>query len=211
MSAFDFNTAEQVQSISELIPNGTKAMVVLTIRPGGSGDGGWLKENFEKTVRSLDCEFTIEGGPYDRRKFWTQLAVEAVPNAPITEGQQKNIDISRGKVRGIIESARGITPSDTSEAALNGRKLSSWGDLNGLRFPAKIKVEKGRVNQQTGEKYDDKNALDVAITPGDRDYVHPGQQQAVPAQAPATQAAAGGFQGQAPANNGGVPKPSWAA
>lgn len=152
---FDFNNASE-QKEGGLIPTGTLAPVHMTIRPGASGEGGWLKRSRAGDSMMLDCEFTVTEGPFAKRKFWTLMTVEGV-----TEGQQKAADISASRIRGILESARGIRPDDESPAGKSARQISSWGDLNNIRFLAKIGVEIGK-----GEyKGKDKNTLDFAVTP----------------------------------------------
>lgn len=151
--AYDFNNASEQRS-GDLIPEGTIAPVHLTIRPGNSGEGGWLKRSKAGDSSALDCEFTVTEGPQAKRKFWTLFTVEGT-----TEGHGKAADISSSKIRAILESARGIRPDDESEAAKNARRLSTWGDLDGLRFVAKIGIEKGK------DGYKDKNTLVEVITP----------------------------------------------
>ena len=156
----DFNNAPE-QKEGGLIPNGTMAVVHLTVRPGHSGEGGWLKRSKAGDSEALDCEFTIVEGQFAKRKFWTLMTVEGQ-----TEGQIMAASISASRLRGILESARGIRPDDESEAAKNGRRIKSWGDFDGIRFIAKIGVEIG-----TGEyKGKDKNRLDFAVTPDRKDW-----------------------------------------
>jgi hypothetical protein len=205
MSNLDFNTAGPVRMMGELIPHNTCAMVVLTLRPGGHGEGGWLKNSKTGEALMLDCEFAIDGGPHNRRKFFGMMVVEGE-----TEGQKQAVTISMSHLRAILESARGILPGDASDAAQAGRRIANWGDLNGLRFPARIAIERGKLKgaHAPGEKYDDKNVLGCAITPDDKDYVSPGPQQ--PAAAPVAVFAAAANQGGAAAAPA-VAKPSWAA
>lgn len=151
--AYDFNTAGEQRS-NDLIPDGTIAPVHLTIRPGNSGEGGWLKRSKNGDSEALDCEFTVTEGPNAKRKFWTLFTVQGV-----TEGHQKAADISASRIRAILESIHGIRPEDESDAAKNARRLASWGDLNNVRFIAKIGVEKGK------DGYKDKNTLSEVITP----------------------------------------------
>lgn len=156
----DFNNAPE-QKEGGLIPNGTMAVVHLTVRPGTAGEGGWLKRSKAGDSEALDCEFTIVEGPFAKRKFWSLMTVEGQ-----TEGQQKAAAISASRLRGILESARGIRPDDESETAKEGRRIKSWGDFDGIRFIAKIGVEIG-----TGEyKGKDKNRLDFAVTPDRKDW-----------------------------------------
>jgi hypothetical protein len=149
----DFNAAEPQREMG-LIDEGTVAMVQINVRPGNAGDGGWLKRSKAGDSEQLDCEFTVIDGPYAKRKFWTLFTV-----AGVTAGQKQAADISGGKIRGILESARGIRPDDQSDAAKAARQIGDWGDLDGLRFIARIGVEKGK------DGFKDKNVLEVAVTP----------------------------------------------
>jgi hypothetical protein len=149
----DFNAAEPQREIG-LIDDGTVAVVQINVRPGNAGDGGWLKRSKAGESEALDCEFTVVDGPYAKRKFWTLFTLGG-----ISEGQKKAGDISGSKIRGILESARGIRPDDQSDTAKAARQIGDWGDLDGLRFIAKIGVEKGK------DGFKDKNVLEAAITP----------------------------------------------
>jgi hypothetical protein len=149
----DFNNAE-AQREGGLIADGTIAPVHLTIRPGNAGEGGWLKRSKDGGSMALDCEFTVVEGPFARRKFWSLFTVEGS-----TEGHQKAAEISASRIRAILESAYGVRPDDESDAAKSKRRLNSWGDLNDVRFVAKIGIEKGK------DGYKDKNTLDAAVTP----------------------------------------------
>lgn len=151
--AYDFNSASEQRS-GELIPDGTIATVHLTVRPGNAGEGGWLKRSKAGDSMALDCEFTVVDGANAKRKFWTLFTVEGS-----TEGHQKAADISGARIRAILESAAGVRPDDETDAAKNARRITTWGDLNNLRFMAKIGVEKGK------DGYKDKNTLAEVITP----------------------------------------------
>lgn len=151
--AYDFNSAPEQRS-GELIPDGTIVPVHLTIRPGNSGEGGWLKRSKAGDSMALDCEFTVTEGPHAKRKFWSLFTMEGT-----TEGHQKAADISASRIRAILESAYNVRPDDESDAAKSKRRLNSWGDLDGIRFVAKIGIEKGK------DGYKDKNTLSEVITP----------------------------------------------
>src|SRR4051812_2789195 len=107
----DFNNAPE-QREGGTIPDGTVAVVHLTVRPGNSGEGGWLKRSKAGDSEAMDCEFTIVEGPHAKRKFWSLFTVEGT-----TEGHAKAAEISASRLRGILESAKGIRPDDESEAA----------------------------------------------------------------------------------------------
>jgi hypothetical protein len=96
------------------------------------------------------------------------------------------------RLRAILESARGIKPTDVSEVAKKAR-VAEYTEFDGSRFIAKIGVEPAR-----GE-YKAKNILGEVITP-DRKEWHPiSRQEAKPAKATA---AAG--------NVAPIAKPAWA-
>lgn len=188
----DFNNASEQQEFGELIPDGTIATVHMTVRPGNAGEGGWLKRSKSGDSAALDCEFTIVDGQFAKRKFWGLFTIEGT-----TEGHAKAADISASRLRAILESARGIQPSDQSDSAKAARKVGSWGDFDGLRFVAKIGIEKGSGN------YKDKNMLASAVTPDRQAWVKVEQVTRAPSIAPAVAAPAA----SAPASA----KPAWAS
>ncbi len=178
--AYDFNSAE-TQREGGLIADGTIAAVHLTIRPGNAGEGGWLKRSKDASSQALDCEFTVIDGPFAKRKFWSLFTVEGT-----TEGHAKAGEISASRLRGILESAKGIRPDDESDAAKAGRRVTSWGDFDGLRFVAKIGVEIAKP----GSGFKDKNSLEAAITPDRKAWVKVEQvKTASPSVAPSLAAA----------------------
>jgi hypothetical protein len=154
-----------------VIPDGTIATVRMTVRPGGAGEGGWLRHSKDGGSEALDCEFVVLDGPFTKRKVWSLFTV-----AGSTPGHAEAAKISAGKLRAILESARGIKPDDTSDAAKQARRIGSYGDLNGLSFIARIGVEP----PQNG--YKAKNRLDHVVTPDEKAW-HPVTQE--PSAAPA--------------------------
>jgi hypothetical protein len=151
--SMDFNSAPEQRS-GDLIPDGTIAPCHLTIRPGNAGEGGWLKRSKAGDSMALDCELTVTEGPHAKRKFWSLFTVEGT-----TEGHAKAGEISASRIRAILESAYGIRPDDESDNAKQRRRITSWGDLNDIRFIARIGIEKGN------DGYKDKNTLAEVITP----------------------------------------------
>src|SRR5262249_24552224 len=149
----DFNTAGEQRSF-EVIPANTVVTLQLTIRPGGAGDGGWLKLSGEKTSEGLDCEFTVVSGDYAKRKLWQLFTLRGT-----TSGHAEAGEISRNTLRAILESARGIRPHDKSEAAQNARKIAGWQDLDQVRFLARLGVRPPQGN------FPAKNTILEVITP----------------------------------------------
>lgn len=202
MDNFDFSEAEpQRAGGGSLIPDNTIALVVVKVRPGGAGHGGYLKAS-NTGCEMLDLEFTVDGGEHDRRKLWSNYVTSGV-----TEGHAKAANITRSRLRAMLESSRGILPTDTSAEAIQGRKANGWGDFDGLVFCAKIGIEQGSLKDKTAgpqsERYDDKNVIKAVITPDEDHYIAPSPQAKAAAAA------------QKPANEGGAPaasvKPAWAS
>jgi hypothetical protein len=162
--AFDYTTAPE-QRGPDLIPDGTIATLQMVIRPGGAGDDGLLKRSKDGGCEMLDLEFVVVDGPQAKRKLWERMVV-----AGTTDGHAKASDISHGKLRAIIESARGIKPDDMSPEARKGRTVE-YGDFNGIRFIAKIGIEKGKPkNDGSGDNYADRNMIISVITPDRMDW-----------------------------------------
>lgn len=194
--SFDFNDAEQSKPRGELIPHGTAVPVHMTIRPGGAGDGGWLKRS-AKDALMLDAEFTVIEGEHAKRKFWSYFTVDGE-----TDGQKEAGAISRSNIRAMLESARGINPAAIDEKAVAARRISGFEDLDGLRFWCVVKVEKG-----TGG-YKDKNQFSYAITPDRKEWSK--LEQVVSASGGAARSATGGGGGTGSIAKAAGARPSWA-
>lgn len=199
---FDFNDApEQRAGFSgDLIPEGTIALVVASLRPGGQGADGILRGS-DTGASMLDFEFTIQGGDFDRRKIWNMYVVDGV-----TEGHEKAKNISKSALRAMLEAARNIRPDDASPAAVQARQISGYGDLNGLTFPVEIGVDGGKLKDKTAgpasERWPDKNIIRSVITPDREEYASAGV--AAPSGGAVKAAAATG------AAKPAAGKPSWA-
>jgi hypothetical protein len=150
--AFDFNDAGEQFSF-DVIPDRTIAVVQLNIRRGNAGEGGLFKRSNKGQAEGLDCELIVIDGPYDKQKFRDWMTISGT-----TDGHAMAADITRRKLRAIIESARGIKPADVSEAAKKAR-IAEYRDLDGMRFLAQIGVEPAKGD------YRAKNTLEYIITP----------------------------------------------
>src|SRR6266571_4283908 len=124
---YDYNQAGEQRSF-DVIPDKTIAVVQLNIRPGDAGEGGLLKRSKTGEAEGLDCELVVGGGDYDKRKFWEWMTVSGT-----TDGHAQAADISRRKLRAILESARGIKPTDASETAKKAR-VAEYHEFDGIRF-----------------------------------------------------------------------------
>lgn len=182
--AYDFNDAESNSGSFEIIPAGTIAPMIMTVRPGAVGDGGWLTTSATSQYNWLNCEFAITDGPFRGRKIWQLMMIEGPSEAAV--------NITRSTLRGIIESARGIKATDESAEAKAKRVINNYGDFSGMEFTGKIGIEKS-----TNAAYpDDKNKLLGAVA---------GEVKASAGAAPLAK------KPPVSANTNAAAKPSWAA
>lgn len=192
MANFDFNDAGEQRSL-DVIPAGTILTLQCTVRPGGAGDGGWLKNSSDGASKGLDCEFVVvTEGAYLKRKLWQWFTLAGTKPGHADAGE-----ISRNILRAILESARGIKPGDTSEAAQAARKVSGWADFDGLRFVARLGVRPPK------DGYAAKSTIQEVITPERQAWQRPEQVAQAASTAAAPQPAA-----TPPA--GAIARPQWA-
>ena len=133
----------------------------LTIRPGGFDDaaqgwtGGYATRGSTSAVY-LNGEFTVTEGQYARRKIFTLIGLYS-PKGPDWA------NMGRSLVRGMLNSARGISDKDQSPQAQSARRINGLKDLDGIEFLARIDVG-------TDASGDDKNEIRSAVSPDHRDY-----------------------------------------
>jgi hypothetical protein len=154
----DFNDAGP-QRFFEVIPANTVVTVQITVRPGNAGDGGWLTRSQNCASEGLDLEYTVVDGRYAKRKIFERLTLHGT-----TEGHGEAARISQSKIRAILESARGIRPDDKGEAAIEARRITNYGELDGMRFIARLGVEPARNG------YAAKNRVAEVLTPERKDW-----------------------------------------
>ncbi len=153
----DYNDAKN----PNLIPKGTLAKVRLTIRPGGFDDpsqgwtGGYATRGSTGAVY-LNGEFTVLEGPYAKRKIWSLIGLYS-PKGPDWS------NIGRSLIRGMLNSARGLSDKDVSPQAQAARRINGFADLDGLEFVARIDIG-------ADTNGDDKNEVRGAVTRDHRDY-----------------------------------------
>ena len=203
----DYNDARQNPN---LIPKGTIAKVRLTIRPGGFDDpsqgwtGGYATRGSTGAVY-LNGEFTVLEGPYAKRKVFTLIGLYS------PKGSDWG-NMGRSFVRGMLNSARGISDKDVSPQAQAARRISGFADLDGLEFVAKIDLG-------TDANGEEKNEIRMVVTPDHRGYAEVMGQQRLPAAAPAyapptsqpAPISPGAFPApSAPSAAGNDPRPAWA-
>lgn len=197
----DFNDADDQREFA-LIPPKTLAKVIMAIRPGGYDDpsqgwtGGYATRSDKTGAVYLNAKFTILEGPYAKRVVFGLVGLQS-PKGP------EWTNIGRSFLRAILNSARGIHPTDQSQQAQNARRIRGFADLDGIEFVARIDVEK----DQNGE---DKNVVKAAIQPDHKDY---GQLMGAFPRAPVPTTGYGAPPATASAgtNGGPVPtRPTWA-
>lgn len=151
---FDFNTAG-----SNLIPDNTLCAVQMDINKGDVGDDGYLTDAKKGGSKHVACVFTVLDGPYTGYKIYVSYTVQGT-----TPGHETAKRMSRDTFRQMVESARGIKPSDESETAHKARTVSGFQDLDGLRFLVRVGVRP----PENGFKA--KNIIQEIITPDDGDW-----------------------------------------
>jgi hypothetical protein len=200
----DFSDVDPQQS-SDLIPDGTFAKVVMTIRPGGVDgqteiDRGLLKASTTpgSDVLSLDGELTVTEGRFVRRKLWHAFTVSG--GKVDEKGASIGWNIAKRTLRAMIDSALALDPDDNSEEAKSKRRLRGLADLDGIVFVAKITVE-----PSTDSRYPDKNKLDRPVLPNEKEWRAVMNGEDVPASPSRPRSS-----GSAASSAGNGPKPAWA-
>jgi len=157
----DYNDAES-QNAYDLISKGAIVPVRMTIKPGGYDDpsqgwtGGYATHNETTGSVYLNAEFVITDGQFARRKVWSLIGLLSL------KGPEWG-SMGRSFVRGILNSARGLSDKDNSPQAQTARRIDGFADLDGIEFLAKIDVGKDANG-------DPKNEIRFAVTPNHKDW-----------------------------------------
>ena len=152
--AFDYTDAPE-QRGTELIPADTVATVQLTIRPGGAGEGGLLKRSKHGGCEMIDAEFVVVDGPHAKRKLWENLIVSGS-----TDGHTKAAEISRGKLRAILRSHAGLSPTTGGGTQARTAEL---GDFNACASSPRSGSRRAAKGATAGESYPDRNTLQRSL------------------------------------------------
>jgi len=174
----DFNDAEAQQSGFDLIPRGTIVPLRMTLKPGGYDDpsqgwtGGYATESFDTGAVYLSAEFVVTGGPYAKRRMWSNVGL--LSRKGPTWGQ-----MGRSFIRAALNSARGVLPHDNSPQAAAARRIAGLGELDGLEFIARVDIEKDGKGM-------DRNVVKLAVEPDHPEYAaHKGSPAFTPARSQA--------------------------
>jgi hypothetical protein len=174
----------------ELIPDNTLAFATMTIKGLKGGQGG--------KSRYIEGEFTVQAGPFQKRKVWMNVMDPYDPNlSEVAKG------IAYAHIRHILD-VRG-----------QGYNLTDYAQLDGCTVAIKIGVEKGEAKPDGSGMYPDKNTVKAFLSPTSKstgkDFAtlntmhqqgYP-QQQAAPGQQPQQGYAPQGQQGYATQGQGG--------
>lgn len=158
----DFNYAETQRTNSGFIPDDSIVTLQMTINPpkfGKEGDSHPLFCRSAKGNEYIDVEFEVVGGNFaghQFRQFFTLV------------GSESAAKISMRTLRAIIESARGISPSDISPVATASRQISDWADFNGMLFLSKITCK--TEQRPNDSNWYIKNEIKRVITIDDSEY-----------------------------------------
>lgn len=157
----DFNDAEEPMSLN-VIPKNTLVKTRLTIVPGGHNDptcgwtGGYATCSKQTGAVYLNCKFVILTGEHAKRHLWHLIGLHS-------DKSEVWADMGRTFIKSLLNSARGIQPSDGSEAAKQARTIQSFADLEGLVSVIKVGVELNSYG-------DERNCVSAVITPDCKDY-----------------------------------------
>jgi hypothetical protein len=187
-----------------LIPHGTIARVIMHIKPQMDGvsipdlaNDSIFRQSATTSAKWIECEFNIIGGQFDKRKVWHNIFFDGDKKNP--SGVSMSREIGLQSLRKIVDSAKGLVPSDMSPEANAKRQISGLEALNGMEFCIKVAVEKGTNG------YDDKNKMLSPVTVNQEGYIGGGN--APQTQAPSQPSSPIQPQGQQP-QTGAVP--TWA-
>ena len=160
----DFNTVEPQKTEFPLIPDGSIVKVRMGIVYGGYGEDNALTHNEATGSVGLKATFVVVDGEYKDRNI---IQLIGFKGAKVNE-EGKDIWGNSGKslLRGLIESAKGISSKDTSVLGTTARKVSLK-ELDDMVCLVKVGVEKDKSG-----KYSDKNKIKYALTADHKEYAN---------------------------------------
>ena len=182
----------------ELIPENTIARAIITIKPNAVtmpefSNTPIFKASQTTSAKWLEVEYTIIGGQFDKRKFWTNHFFDG--DAKDDSGVSKSKKIGLQWLKAVVESHNNISAMDASPEAQAVRQIDMQkggvASINGMNVCVKIGIEKSNDPQ-----YSDKNRCKVILTQGMEGYIPSGS---APTNTPSP----------APTNNGNA-VPDWA-
>ena len=144
-----------------LIPNGTIAVLKMSIRPGGHTDKNLcLEAGLGTKAKSgaiyLRSTFAVVEGPQKDKKFTVPIGIfSAKSDFWLHQGREL--------IREILNSSQGLSNSDNSRTAVFSRIIDSYSILNGICF---VGVAGIRKNQNGREE----NCVSRILSGDDEEY-----------------------------------------
>ena len=171
----DVSDAAEQRKPGELIPDGSFVNLQMNIRPGDVSlngmdaiDTGLFKASKSSDVVMLDLELTVlEPAEFAHRKLFENWVVSG--GSVDEKGVSKGWNMTKSRIRAVLESATGTSPKDESAQARALRQIQGFKTLDGYPFYAKLRVEDGG-DRPGGGSYPDKNVIDYIVTPDDPEY-----------------------------------------
>ena len=179
------NVAPDEGNDFSLIPHGTIVRVIVSIKPQLDGvvisdlsNQPIFRQSPHSSAKWVECEFTVIGGQFDRRKIWSNLFFDG--DKKNASGVSMSKEIGLRTLRGIVDSSRGLRADDMTPDANIKRQISGIEALEGMEFCIKVGVEKGTNG------YDDKNKMLAPILINQDGYIGGNAPQA-PTKSPISQ------------------------
>ena len=112
----------------------------------------------------LECEFTIVGGPYDKRRFWQNIMLMVVRLILklVCLGVKKLV-LEPLEILLIVHLV--LIQMTHHQSAMNRRKVNDLTALDGAEFCLKVAIEKGTNG------YADKNKMLVPLAVNSNEYI----------------------------------------
>lgn len=129
-----------------LIPDGTIALLQMSVRPGGYNDETLcLEAGFGTQAKSgviyLRSKVKILAGSHKDKSF-------SVPIGIFSDKGDQWRDRGRKLVREILNSSQGLSASDNSRRAVAGRIIKSYSILDGICFVGVVGVTKNQRGKE---------------------------------------------------------------
>lgn len=158
----DFNSAGPQKELGSkaIIPPKSIVMCKVGIQPPRIGtespDDSCLSVKADTGNLLLNLKYTVVAGRFENTVFF---------GTHVVGGSETATAISMSFLRAMVEAGRNIQPLDASPQACEGRKISSWFDLEELTFPLQVAIKK--INH--GDKYVNNEPYKI-ITPDMEQY-----------------------------------------
>jgi hypothetical protein len=140
----DVSQARDQADFSEMIPHGALSFGVIKIRPFNVDANVIPTPSKSSDAHYLDCEITLTGGAWDKRKIWTKIGIA---------GSQAYINMGMSAMKAIRETGVGASVQNPALYSMD-----SYMDLDGLTVGVKIKIE-------SSPGYNDKNEIACFLSP----------------------------------------------